>query len=375
MDGANFQVTTLGQSEAILVPPRNDLERRILAIWTEVLEHDFVGVTDNFYDVGGDSLRAVQVISQIENEFAISLPPSRLYDAATVEKQALVLQADPADLALPLDESLVVEIRPSESGKPLFCFPGNCGGVSPFYPLGERIGTENGVSVVLYSYLERNTPTPTMKDLAASCLQGVKSVQPAGPYHLTGYCFGASVAYEVARQLQAAGEEVATLALLDPEPGFASWPVRKQIATRTREFTAQVRSYVAWRLAGGRRVAKPAVAPAEPLPVAPTEAVASPAEASIVAPSKPKSGLSDKIAHFQKAAHAILQSYKHRPYEGRFTIFHSASGHNPPELSYWRSLARGEFEEHRVPGNHFTMLQEPHVASIAEILRKAFQQT
>jgi thioesterase domain-containing protein/acyl carrier protein len=341
-------VENFAKEEAGVVTPRSDLEQRILHIWIEVLGTSAIGVTDNFYDVGGDSLRAVQVISQIEAEFNISLPPSRLYDAATIEKQARVLASEPAETTPEQRNSLVFEIRSSTSGTPLFCFPGNCGGVSPFYPLAERLGQEHGVSVVLYSYLERNTPTPSMRELAASCLQGIKSVQPAGPYHLSGYCFGASVAYEVARQLERAGEKVASLALLDPEPGLASWPLRRQMAYTARKFTARVRSLVV-----SRQPARQAAAAATPA-------------------AKPGVAVPDKIAHFQRAAHSILQAYKHLPYAGPLAIFHSADGHNVPDISYWRGLARGAFESHCVPGNHFTMLQEPNVSGMAEILQKRF---
>lgn len=181
-----------------------------------------------------------------------------------------------------------------------------------------------------------------MRELAASCLRGIKSVQPAGPYHLGGYCFGASVAYEVARQLLAAGEKVAILALWDPEIGPASWSLRKRFIRKREKLAAFVRSLLG--------------------PLWPTS---KPKEESLKVP--------DRIARFQMAAQEILESYWHRSYAGPLTLFHAVDSHQSPEIPYWHRLARGGFESHAIPGSHFTMLQEPNVASLAEILRTQFQ--
>jgi thioesterase domain-containing protein/acyl carrier protein len=321
------------------------MEQRLLEIWQDVLERSSIGVTDNFYDVGGDSLSAVQVVAQVEAGFCVNIPPSRLYDAATIEKQALVISGtDPNSPPEPSNQA-IFEIRGSDSGTPLFCFPGNCGGVSPFYPLAGKLGSKHGLSVVLYSYLEQNTAPPSMQELAADCLAGIKSVQAAGPYHLGGYCFGASVAYEVARKLRAGGDEVALLALWDPEAGIDSWPLRKRMRYRRKEWTTRMRSW----LTRSRKAA--ATSPDVRLP----------------GPSK--------IAHFQTAALSIHRGYKHRPYEGRLSVFYAIDGHHPVDLPYWRRPARGEFEALAIPGNHFTMLQELNVAGIAEVLQQRFAES
>jgi len=323
--------------------PPPDLERRILEIWMNVLERPNIGVTDNFYALGGDSLRAVQLISQIETELNVNIPPSRFYEASTVAKQVQVVEAF-YDGALHEEGSQsVFEICPSPTGRPLFCFPGDCGTVARFYPLAERLRSEQGVSVVLYSYLEKDVPRPSLRDLAASCVRSIKSAQPAGPYYLGGYCFGATVAYEAGRQLHAAGEEVAMVALWDPESGPASWPLRKKFNHWKKKLSNFLRSLI------GRSF--------EPAP--------QPPEAVLTA--------QDKIDRMQLAALKIFQSYRPRPYPGRVLFIYAAESHMPPEISYWRGLARGEFEAQTIPGSHFTMLKEPNVASLAEILRTQFQ--
>jgi len=324
--------------EPSALAPGSAVQRRLIEIWSEILEHSNFGVTDDFYEVGGDSLKAVNLIACLEAEFSLSLSSTQLYDAPTIEKQARVVNLED-DFKRHLDQP-VFEMRKGESPTPLFCFPGNSGGISNFHPLVERLDPKLGVQVVLYSQLERDGPPPPMEAFAASCVQAVRSVQPVGPYHLAGFCFGASVGYEAARQLRAAGEEVATLALLEVEPGYASWPLARQFAYRKKKFFGWIRSFF---------VHSPPAA--DPLPL----------EERLVVPGK--------IARIQIAAHPILQNYKHGSYDGRLSLFRAVKGSEPVDLSYWRSLA-GNLEIFSIPGGHFTMLQEPNVSTLAEILQK-----
>jgi len=329
------------RNPSTILAPRNDVELRLLEIWTQVLERSSFGVTDNFYDLGGDSLRAVNMIADVESEFCVGISPAQLYDAATIEKLAQVVGASSAGRPAMKDPA-VVELRKANSRLPLFCFPGNCGGVFPFYPVSERLDPERGVYVVSYSYLDRNIPLPSMKGLAASCLEGIRTVQPAGPYHLGGYCFGASVAYEAARQLRAAGEEVALLALFDPELGTKPWSLRKKATTRAMKFAAWIRSFF--------------------------EGAPPPASTQEVGQA-----LQARIARYQMAALSIHKTYRHRACRSPLSVFYAAEGGEDEHLPYWQRLAKAGMENFSIPGNHWTMLQEPNVSHLAEILQSRFR--
>jgi len=329
------------QTRPTIVAPRNDVELRLLEIWMEVLQCAPFGVTDNFYELGGDSLKAVNMIAEVESEYCVGISPAQLYDAATVEKMAIMISGSSAGRPA-LKDPAMIELRESTSRMPLLCFPGNCGGVFPFYPLSERLEPARGVYVVSYSYLDRSTPLASMKGLAASCLEGIRTVQPAGPYHLAGYCFGASVAYEVARQLTAAGESVSLLALLDPELGAKPWTWRRKATDRATKLASWVRSLVAG-----------------PPPEPPSQGMGEVLQA--------------RISRYQMAALSIHKNYRHRACDCRVSIFYATEGSEEAHLPYWQGLARAGIENFSIPGNHWTMLQEPNVSRLAEILQSRFK--
>jgi len=235
-------------------------------------------------------------------------------------------------------------MRKGTSPRPLFCFPGNSGGISNFHALVERLDPAQSVNVVLYSELARSGTPPSMEEFATSCLQAIQGAQPTEPYCLAGFCFGASVAYEVARQLRAAGAEVATLALLEVEPGLASWPWRQRMAYRRKKFIGWIRSFFV----------------RHPRPANPQ-------------PGKEHAVVPDRIARVQAAAHPMLQNYKHRRYDGQVLHFCAMQGSQPLDVSYWRELAAG-LEVFSIPGSHFTMLQEPNISTLADILQKRLAQ-
>jgi thioesterase domain-containing protein/acyl carrier protein len=330
-------------SRSMIVAPRNDIELRLLEIWTQVLERSSFGVTDNFYDLGGDSLKAVYMIAEVESEFCVALSPAEINDAATVEKMAGILgrSVSAVQPQEPEDHG-IVELQKGTSRRALFCFPGNSGAVFSFYPLSEKLGPDRGVFVVSYAYLGRRILRPSMEGLAAACLEGIKKVQSAGPYHLAGYCFGASVAYEVAQQLRAAGEEVALLALLDPELGTPPGPLWKDAVEKARQFASWLRSI-------------------------------------FTGPRKAESPVQDRgrlmqarIARYQARALSVHQRYQHLPSQSRLSVIYATQGSESGDFPFWQQRAAGGIEDFSVPGTHFTMLQEPNVRRLAEILQSRF---
>jgi thioesterase domain-containing protein/acyl carrier protein len=336
--------------------PRNDLEQRLFEIWAGVVEHSSFGVTDHFYEIGGDSLRAVLVITQIETEFGVNLPPTQLYHTPTIERLAEVIQGARSEAIPEQAQVPIFEMRAGRFGAPLFCFPGSGGNVSSFLALGEKLRPEEGIHVVLYSALERETPPSSLEELAASCLKGIKAIQPDGPYYLGGHSFGGCVAYEVAQQLRAAGEEVAMLALWEadmvPDHGFlfrigtlrnllnvraVTLPRRMKAAYLQRQFASGLRHFFG---NGGGNAAE---------------------DVNRVA--------LDKIFRFQICAVELHRHYKILPYDGHLTVYCAADGGRKGDVSYWMGLARRGFEVYSILGDHNSMLMEPNVSELAENLQ------
>ncbi|NEO29945.1 MAG: amino acid adenylation domain-containing protein [Symploca sp. SIO3C6] len=194
------------------IEPRNQLEFQLVQIWSKILKLDKVGVQDNFFELGGHSLLAPYLMAQIKQQFGKNIPLTSLFQNPTIEELATILQKDSDDFG----SSYVVAIQPNGSNLPFFCVPGVGG--KPFYlsDLGRYLGTDQPLySFQAYDFegeLERAT---RIEDMASNYIQAMQTVQPQGPYYLGGHSFGGRVAFEMAQQLVAQGQQVALLVMID----------------------------------------------------------------------------------------------------------------------------------------------------------------
>jgi amino acid adenylation domain-containing protein len=195
-----------------IMPPRTAWEFRLLRIWEQVLRIEIASVRDDFFDLGGHSLLAVELFAQIEKEFRTRLPLSTLYQAPTIEDLARILSGEAESPGW----SSIIPIQPFGSRPPFFCFHGAGGNVLIYRKLAKYLGSDQPFYGLQARGLDgQSPPATTIEEMAAEYIKEIRFVQPQGPYFLGGYCMGGTVAYEVAQQLRAAGEEIALLALMD----------------------------------------------------------------------------------------------------------------------------------------------------------------
>jgi thioesterase domain-containing protein/acyl carrier protein len=199
---------------ADFVPPRNSLEAALAKSWAELLGLDRVGIYDNFFALGGDSLTATAVLLDIEKLVGKELHPAVLFQAPTIEQLADRLQ-NGAEAAEP---ALLLPIQSGDTRTPLFCVPGHDGDVFTFVDLARNLGAEQ--PVYSFRFPEKTKQNPNhiigmIEELATSFIQEMQSFQPEGPYLLCGDCFGGQVAFEMAQQLHAQGKTVGLVAIID----------------------------------------------------------------------------------------------------------------------------------------------------------------
>ncbi len=188
------------------------VSRQLGGIWQHLLGVDSIGEDENYFDLGGDSILAVQLFAQIEKVFGVKLPVATLFEAPTVaELSKILVRETPAPGWSPL-----VTIQPSGSRPPFFCMHGAGGNVLIYRALSLHLGLDQPFYGLQCQGLDGNSPLlETVEDMAALYMKEIRRVQPHGPYFLGGYCMGGSIAFEVARQLQSAGESIGLLALFD----------------------------------------------------------------------------------------------------------------------------------------------------------------
>jgi len=203
---------TIGAGQGY-VEPRNDTERRMVAIWAEVLDRapETIGVVDDFFELGGHSLSAVQLIAKTNGRFKQSLPLSILFTAPNIAALAAVISSEETP-----SFDILVPIQPDGDAPPVFAVPGAGGDVLSLRPLSRALGDRQPLFGLQAVGLDgRTAPLTSVEETAHVNIRALKTLQPAGPYSLIGHSYGGVVAYEMARMLVEQGEEVSSLILLD----------------------------------------------------------------------------------------------------------------------------------------------------------------
>uniref|UniRef100_UPI00286A53B5 amino acid adenylation domain-containing protein n=1 Tax=Chamaesiphon sp. OTE_20_metabat_361 TaxID=2964689 RepID=UPI00286A53B5 len=214
------QPETRPEPEAKLLEPRDDLERQLTSMWEQALGVHPIGIRDNFFALGGHSLIAVRLFAQIEQIWGQNLPLATLLQKQTIEELATVLRQEAPSAAwsslVPIRAATPGHDRDIKSPKPpLFCIHPVGGNVLEYYALANYLDPDQPVYGLQSQGLDGKPVFRRVEEMASHYLQEIRTIQPHGPYFLTGYSFGGFVAYEMAQQLAAQGEQTALLALLD----------------------------------------------------------------------------------------------------------------------------------------------------------------
>ena len=203
------------------VAPRDDLERFLVQLWKESLGLPEVGIRDDFFALGGHSIKAAEMLVSVSGHLGRELPLSLLADTPTIEALADKLRRS-ADRA---GWSPLVPIRTEGSAPPLFCVHGGGLQVLGFRLLAEQLDPAQPVYGLQWAGLDGRPMPSTLTEIADLYLDEIRSVHPEGPYLLAGHCYGAMVCYEMAQRLRGAGETVELLVMIDPpEIGAAAVP-------------------------------------------------------------------------------------------------------------------------------------------------------
>ncbi len=188
------------------------LERRLVAIWEDVLHVRPISIQDDFFELGGHSLIAVELFTAIERVTGVRLPLASIFEAPTVARLAALVHANGWDAPW----RSLVPLRETGSRPPLFFITAGDGNPVGFGALARRLGTEQPFYSLQPGGLDGRTLLDLRVDrMARRYLDEVRSVQPEGPYLLGGRCFGTLIAFELTRLLEASGERVALVIALD----------------------------------------------------------------------------------------------------------------------------------------------------------------
>lgn len=205
-----------------LAPMDDPVERRLRSIWEQMLGVSPVGRDDDFFALGGHSIKAIRLLNEVEREFGIDIRAGVLFEAPTIRRFAERVRQ-----RRPLLVSTMIPVQPRGRALPLFFVPGGAGELFVFEALARELGTDQPLHVMdLYAFgngrdSDSEPVTTTVPDIAARMIADLRVVQPRGPYRLAGYSLGGNIAIEIAQQLRALNEDVSVLVLLDCDaPGY-----------------------------------------------------------------------------------------------------------------------------------------------------------
>ncbi|MEO0854273.1 MAG: thioesterase domain-containing protein, partial [Cyanobacteria bacterium J06648_11] len=345
------------------VAPRTDTERQLVELWKVLFGLERVGVCDSFFDLGGDSLLSVRLFSDIEKTFHCKLSLADLSGDLTVETLATYLMQQGA-----VRTTSVTSSRPSRSAphgmsaidfhtllslstgrqkrrvgdRGLLCeLQAGDRDRPPLIAIGAKLGKwadDFGKQQTVYclpsTWMLIRNPKTYIQSLAAVYADEIQSAQPEGPYFLLGYCFEGWVAFEVAHQLRARGQDIGMLAILDRDAPYADPFYLKRSKSLLKYALARSRQgWDEWRA---------------------------------------KLGLDNTSAQVYRqrmtprivtALGQAIRSYQPRPYPGDVTLFLSTTyadryERNPQEG--WGALVTGKLDVHRVEAEHLDVIQSPH---------------
>jgi len=351
--------------------PRNDTERRLQELWEEVLDVRPIGIHDKFFALGGHSLLAVRLLALVEKRFGTKLKISVLFQNPTIAELAVVLCSN----RQPGTGSSIVAIQPDGFRPPLWLVHGAGGGMFWGYNnLARHLGPEQPVFAFKSRGLDGQEEFDNVPALADAYLADLRDFQPRGPYCLGGYCFGGIVAYEMARRLRDAGEDIPFLGLINSTAPNSSYSRFRWTPISALKFVKNVflRSFYTWR-------AHPEKVPGFLWWKARSLAKRFGGMAPVVHTAPSCESLSPEdwidLSQYSEAERRVwqkhlqaLRQYQPQPYAGQVTLFRS-----PVHLlrcSFdsrygWEDLALGGVNQRVIPGAHETIMEEPGVKVLA----------
>ncbi len=338
--------------------PRNELELRLVKIWEELLGTSPIGINDNFFEIGGHSLLVVRLMTALERELGKPLSLALIFHAPTIAQMAAAL----LDQGWKPTWTSLVPIRPQGSLPPLFCVHADGGAF--FYA---RFANYLSPSQPFYGLQARGLdgvepPFNRVEDMAAHYLAEIRTIQPRGPYLISGFSMGGVVIYEMAQQSLAAGDPPPLVVFLDaPSPLYIEEQdtrlsgklanitqvsfqqglsqglerVSRRLSQRYRWVRDETLSRLYLRL---NRHLTPAL----------------------------------RIHRVRETNHRIAEIYTPRPYTGPITILRASQQIRraaPDPTLGWGQYVTGPILDYEIPGDHETIFHEPNVRVMAETLQ------
>jgi len=365
-------LATLAEKDREYTAPQNETETQLAIIWQDLLKIERISIFDNFFELGGNSIDAVGLISKIKKKFGKSFPLAFIFNAPTIQQLAAALRSSTKSVK---SSPHLVPIQPKGSKTPIFAMHAGQGHVLFYANLSLHLGLDQpfyGLQARGMDGLER--PILQMEQMAACYLSEIRKVQPNGPYYLAGYCLGAQIAFEIAKQLTLEGQEIALLANFNGISPIFNHPNLHNNALdgiprarftkalghlKKRTLKNKVDSLVLKSIRGVRSLFFILI----------NAFNSSVFNFCLFFKIKPPGRIAR--LHVTQSNYLVQTKYNPRPYPGSMIIFRSPEIYWDPYLG-WKTYIKGKIKTFDIPGKHKTrrdVMNEPHVQILAKQLQ------
>jgi thioesterase domain-containing protein len=343
-------------------PRLQEIERALCAWCSELLKFPDVGPTMDFFEIGGQSLAAAELMHRISKSYGPQIRLSTLIKVRTMRGLAELTLREASDPSQERPSSPVVEVRGSGTKTPLFLIAGVGGNVVNFELLSRRLADDRPIYAIETRGTNRNLEAlTTIEEMAEAYLEEVRRIQPVGPYYLCGYSFGGVIAFEMAQQLAAAGHELGMLGLIDT----AEWHYTQRVINSLGLLTRLNLLY-------GGRVRRVVFGPDR------TEAlrnrlVAAFGKCRVMFDRMRGRKLADTNVTAEHRNLQAMRQYAPKYYPGEVHFFRcpdSSRQRGADPLLGWGDLARHIIVS-EIPGEHGSLTVEPYVGFLATALHQS----
>jgi thioesterase domain-containing protein/acyl carrier protein len=369
--------------------PSTEIEKKMTAIWQEVLGIETIGIHDDFFELGGESLIGVRLFTQIRKSFGVNLPLDSLFTAPTVAQISEIIAEEIGEVAQEVvamtaekkarkklsHRSLLVGIQPEGDRPTLFCVHDQNGYVLLYRELADHLGKDQPFYAIKARGVDGSYDfDTTIEDMATRYINEIREFQPEGPYYIAGSSLGGLVAFDMAQKLHAQNQEVALLALFDSwtPKNLMNWlmPPQETVKDRAMKHVREMlmrgpAGYYSQRVENRKNYQEYLNKLAEIEDMRQT--IAEHLKNGTLMPP-------DLLSfHLEQVYGAAYRNYVPQDYPGKMTLFRATERSSPRDnapLLGWDEHQIGEIQIHHSPGPHGFMVREPHVRALAQQLRE-----
>jgi thioesterase domain-containing protein/acyl carrier protein len=334
--------------------PRNTIEKKLVELWESILDVRPIGITDNFFDLGGNSYLAMQMFSDIEKIFNKELPVSIILQEGTIENLAALLSSNNHTINM---SSSLVAIQSFGSKQPLFCIHGGGGEVLIYRYLAVELGNDQPLFGLRYPNSENNEKI-TVESLADIYVKEIIKIQPNGPYSLLGFCIGGAIAYEIAQKLIQIGEEVSLLAILNlANPQKIPLIIPKETPLNQKILNRLM------------KISKMSLKERALFIKQMFQKVVGKFFASNTTENKKPNGMTQT----RMTLRAAVRGYNPQPYPGKILLLSGDRYNDYEEKLGWETADNGSIEVQAIRVEHDRFLKKPNIEVVAGLLKQHFE--